>query len=227
MADGTGCVASVRLAEEQDTGRKKGYAFVDFVDVPSAERAVKAGFQVVEIHGAHGYLLHEFYSPLSNKRTDSYGGGRENRARLTLEVARQIRKAIPQDIVLGARLSCVDWAEGGLEIADTVYLSQELKKCGVDFIDCSSGFVVPDARVPFAPDFQVPFAREIRTKADILTCAVGLITDPHQAEEIIRSSSADMVFLAREMLRDPYWPIHAAKQLKQDAPVPVQYLRGY
>jgi 2,4-dienoyl-CoA reductase-like NADH-dependent reductase (Old Yellow Enzyme family) len=195
--------------------------------VKAAGRAVRAGFQVIEIHGAHGYLLHEFLSPLSNKRTDSYGGSRENRCRLILEVAEKIRNAIPQEIVLGTRLSCVDWVEGGIVIDDSAYLARELKKCGVDFVDCSSGFIAPESKPPFAPGFQVPFAREIRETAGITTCAVGLITEAKQADDIIRSAAADMVFLARAMLRDPYWPIHAAQQLGRKAEIPQQYLRGY
>lgn len=195
--------------------------------VAAAKRAVEAGFQIIEIHGAHGYLLHEFLSPLSNKRADRYGGIRENRCRLILDIATRIRALIPQDIVVGARLSCVDWAEGGITIADSVYVAQELKKRGVDFIDCSSGLVTAGAKVPFAPNFQVPFSKEIREKAAIPTCAVGLITEAGQADSIIRNGEADMVFLAREMLRDPYWPIHAAQKLGQKVDIPQQYLRAH
>lgn len=195
--------------------------------VSGARRAVKAGFQIIEIHGAHGYLLHEFLSPLSNKRKDAYGGAEENRFRLLLEVVRGIRAEVPKEIVLGARLSCTDWADGGLTIADTTRLSAQLKKGGVDFIDCSSGFVTSDAKVPFAPGFQVPFAKEIREKAGIATAAVGMITEAVQANDIIAQGEADMVFLARALLRDPYWPIHAAHQLGADADIPSQYLRGY
>jgi 2,4-dienoyl-CoA reductase-like NADH-dependent reductase (Old Yellow Enzyme family) len=197
----------------------------DFIS--AAARAVRAGFQIIELHGAHGYLLHEFLSPLSNKRSDIYGGSLENRCRLALEIAEKIRKTVPQDIILGARLSCVDWLEGGITIDDSVYLAQELKKRGVDFIDCSSGFISAEAKSPFAPGFQVPFAREIRGKTGVFTCAVGLITEAEQADEIIRSGAADMVFLARAMLRDPYWPIHAAQKLGQKAEIPPQYLRAY
>ncbi len=193
----------------------------------AALRAVAAGFQVIEIHGAHGYLLHEFLSPLSNKRPDDYGGIRENRCRLIVEIAENIRRVIPQDIVLGARLSCVDWTAGGIMLDDSVYVSQELKKRGVDFIDCSSGFVTPDAKVPFAPGFQVNFSREIRAQAAMPTAAVGLITDARQAEEIISSDGADLVFLARAMLRDPSWAIHAARELGQTPDIPAQHLRGY
>ncbi|MEZ0226610.1 MAG: NADH:flavin oxidoreductase/NADH oxidase [Alphaproteobacteria bacterium] len=195
--------------------------------VAGARRAVTAGFQIIEIHGAHGYLLHEFLSPLSNKRKDAYGGAEENRFRLLLDIARAIRAEVPRDIVLGTRLSCTDWVEGGLTIADTARLSAQLKKEGVDFIDCSSGFVTPDAAVPFAPGFQVPFAKEIREKAGIATAAVGMITQAGQANDIIAKGEADMVFLARELLRDPYWPIHAAHQLGAEADIPNQYLRGY
>ena len=196
-----------------------------FVD--AAKRAVKAGFQIIELHSAHGYLLHEFFSPLSNKRADSYGGSRDNRMRLILGIAEKIKKAVPEEIALGARLSCVDWTEDGLKIEDSVWLSAELKKRGVDFIDCSSGFVTADAKVPFAPGFQVPFAKEIREKTGILAAAVGMITEAAQADKIIKNGEADIVLLAREMLRDPYWPVHAAKKLNQDAPVPFPYLRGY
>ena len=195
--------------------------------VAGARRAAAAGFQVIELHGAHGYLLHEFMSPLSNKRTDDYGGSEENRFRLTLRIAREIRSAVPKDIVLGARLSCTDWVEGGLTIADTTRLSAQLKKEGVDFIDCSSGFVTSDAKVPFAPGFQVPFAKEIRAKAGIATAAVGMITEAAMANDIVAKGEADLVLLAREMLRDPYWPTHAALELGAELPLPPQYLRGY
>jgi 2,4-dienoyl-CoA reductase-like NADH-dependent reductase (Old Yellow Enzyme family) len=195
--------------------------------IAGARRAVTAGFQVIELHGAHGYLLHEFLSPLSNKRADNYGGSEENRFRLLLEIATAIRADVPNDIVLGTRLSCTDWADGGLTIADTTRLSAQLKKAGVDFIDCSSGFVTSDAKVPFAPGFQVPFAKEIREKTGIATAAVGFITEAEQANGIIAKGEADIVLLARELLRDPYWPTHAAQKLGADLPVPPQYLRGY
>jgi len=195
--------------------------------VTAAKRAVAAGFQVIELHGAHGYLLHEFFSSLSNKRSDAFGGTRENRARLTLDIAAKIRAAIPDNAVLGARLSCVDWIEGGIAIEDSIWLASELKKKGVDFIDCSSGFVVPGAKIPFGPGYQAGFAKQVRTGADISTAAVGFITEAKQADAIIRDGSADIVLLARAMLRDPYWPIHAAKELGIKADVPNQYLRGY
>lgn len=196
--------------------------------VAAARRSVKAGFDIIEIHGAHGYLLHEFISPLSNHRTDEYGGSEENRFRLILETARAIRAEVPKEIVVGARLSCVDWAEGGLTINDTVRLSALLKKEGVDFIDCSSGALTADAKIPAGPNYQVPFAKEIREKAGLPTAAVGFITEPQQANDIIVKGEADMVFLARAMLRDPYWPVHAAQALGgADLDVPAQYLRGY
>lgn len=195
--------------------------------VAGARRAVRAGFDIVEIHGAHGYLLHEFLSPLSNQRTDEYGGTEENRFRFMLETARAIRAEVPKEIVVGARLSCIDWKEGGLAIDDSVRLSALLKKEGVDFIDCSSGALVHDAKMTVGPNYQVPFAREIRAKANIPTCAVGLITDPQQANAIIEGGEADMVFLARAMLRDPYWPVRAAEALGAELDIPAQYLRGY
>lgn len=195
--------------------------------ITAARRAVAAGFQVIEVHAAHGYLLHEFLSPLSNKREDQYGGSEENRFRLILEICEAVRKTAPKDIAVGIRLSCTDWTEGGLTIADTVRLSQQLKTTGMDFIDCSSGFLTPDATVPFAPGFQVPFATEIREKAKIPTLAVGCITEARQADDIIHKEQADMVLLARAMLHDPYWPLHAAEALDVKADIPPQYLRGF
>lgn len=192
--------------------------------VASALRAVKAGFQVIELHGAHGYLLHEFLSPLSNARTDKYG---QDRVLLIVEIAAAVRKAVPDGIVLGARLSCVDWAPGGIEIADSVATAKRLKKEGVDFIDCSSGALVPDAKIPAGPGYQIPFAREIRAGAEIPTAAVGFITGAQQAEDIIRNGEADLVFLARAMLRDPYWAVHAARELGAEPPLPPQYARAY
>lgn len=195
--------------------------------VAAAHRVVKAGFQVIEIHGAHGYLLHEFLSPLINKREDAYGGSFENRTRIFLEISRALRAEMPKDMVIGARLSCTDWAEGGWTLDDSVKLSALLKAEGIDFIDCSSGAAVPDAKIPAGPSFQVPFAKEIRQRAGISTAAVGFITDPYQADDIIKTGQADMVFFAREMLRDSYWPLHAARILGAAADIPPQYLRGY
>jgi len=196
--------------------------------VAAAHRAVEAGFDVIEIHGAHGYLLHEFLSPLSNQRTDEYGGGFENRCRLILDIAEAIRAAIPASIVLATRLSCTDWVEGGWTIDDSVALSRELKKRGVDFIDCSSGANVADAKIPVGPGYQVPFAEAIREQAAIPTAAVGMITEAEQANALVTGGRADLVFLARAFLRDPNWPIQAAAALGLDtAEVPAQYLRGY
>ena len=196
--------------------------------VAAALRAVTAGFQIIELHGAHGYLLHEFLSPLSNKRDDDYGGSFDNRTRLILEVAAAVRAAVPADIVLAARLSCTDWIEGGWTGDDSAALSRLLKEKGVDFIDCSTGALVADANIPVAPGYQVPFAEQIRNEADIPTAAVGLITAAKQADDIIAGGKADIVLLARAFLRDPYWPVHAAHELGADTDmIPLQYLRGY
>lgn len=194
--------------------------------ISAAKRAIKAGFRVIEIHSAHGYLLHSFLSPLSNKRQDVYGGGLEDRMRLLVEVARDLRAIMPEDMPLFTRISATDWAEGGWNIDEAVVLAKALKETGVDLIDCSSGGLVPHAKVPVEPGYQVPFAERIRHDAKILSGAVGLITTPEQADEIIRSGKADLVLLAREMLRDPYWPLHAAAALKQKANWPKQYLRA-
>jgi 2,4-dienoyl-CoA reductase-like NADH-dependent reductase (Old Yellow Enzyme family) len=193
----------------------------------AARRALAAGFEVIEIHAAHGYLLHEFYSPLSNRRTDEYGGSFENRIRLTLEVAQTVRAILPDKHPLFVRISSSDWKEGGWTLDDSVKLSEHLRGMGVDLIDASSGGIVPDAKIKIGPAFQVPFAERIRQEVDILTGAVGLITDPEQAERIVRSGQADLVLLARQMLRDPYWPLHAAQVLKVHVEPPVQYLRAF
>jgi len=192
----------------------------------AARRASEAGFEAIELHFAHGYLVSEFLSPLVNKRTDLYGGPRENRMRLALEIAAAARKAIPESLPLFARLSCTDWAEGGWTLEDSVELSLRLQKAGVDLIDCSSGGVVSHAKVKVGPGYQVPFAEAIRKGTGIPTGAVGLITEPKQAEEIIASGKADAVFLARQLLRDPYWPLHAAKALGEDSAWPKQYARA-
>jgi 2,4-dienoyl-CoA reductase-like NADH-dependent reductase (Old Yellow Enzyme family) len=192
----------------------------------AAHRALTAGFDLVEIHAAHGYLLHEFLSPLANQRTDSYGGSLENRARLLLEVVEAVRGAWPQHLPLLVRISATDWAEGGWGIGDSVALARLLKPRGVDLIDVSSGGMVPHAQIPMSPGYQVPFAARIRAEAGIPTGAVGLITEPIQANDIIQQGQADLVLLAREMLRDPYWPMHAAEALSETASWPHQYLRG-
>ncbi len=192
----------------------------------AARRALLAGFRVAEIHAAHGYLLHEFLSPLSNERTDEYGGSFENRTRVVREVVRAVRGVWPAELPLFIRISSTDWVEGGWDIDQSVALALELQPLGVDLVDCSSGGNVARANIPLAPGYQVPFAERIRAESGIATGAVGLITEAHQADEIIRSGQADIVLLAREMLRDPYWPLHAAAQLGVDVEWPKQYLRA-
>ncbi len=192
----------------------------------AARRAEQAGFELVEIHMAHGYLLHQFLSPLANQRTDEYGGPIENRMRFAVEVARAVREAFPVERPVFARISATDWADGGWDLEQSVVLARELHEAGVDLVDCSSGGLVPRATIPLAPGYQVPFAEAIRARANILSGAVGLITDPTQAEAIVAGGQADLVFLAREMLRDPYWPLHAAQTLGADAAWPDQYLRA-
>lgn len=192
----------------------------------AANRALVAGFQVIELHMAHGYLLHEFLSPLVNHREDSFGGSLENRLRFPLRVARAVREEWPAELPLFVRISATDWVDGGWDIDQSVALSVQLKEIGVDLIDCSSGFAVPDEPVPFAPCFQVPFAARVRAEAGIASGAVGLITEPAQAEQIVSTGKADVVFLGRQMLRDPYWPFHAARALQVDVPWPNQYLRA-
>ena len=192
----------------------------------AARRALLAGFKVVEVHMAHGYLLHQFLSPLSNQRSDHYGGSLENRMRLPLEVVRRVRAVWPEDLPVMVRLSTTDWVDGGWDLPQSLQLCQHLKALGVDMIDCSTGGLVPDAVIPAAPGFQTPFAAAIRNDVGIATGAVGLITAAVQAEQIIATGCADAVLLARELLRDPYWPIHAATELKVDYPWPVQYERA-
>lgn len=193
-----------------------------------AERALKAGFEWLEIHAAHGYLLHEFLSPLSNKRTDDYGGSFENRVRFVLETASEVRGVWPEKLPLAVRLSCSDWVEGGWDLPQSIELARQLKKAGVDLIDCSSGGGTLDAKIPGGPGYQVHFSDAIRAQAGIATAAVGLITEPAQADEIISSGKADLALLARAELRDPYWPVRAAKALGMpEACKPaVQYGRG-
>ncbi len=193
----------------------------------AAERALRAGFQVVEIHGAHGYLLHEFLSPLSNFRRDEYGGPFDNRIRVVLDVVDSVRTVWPEDLPLFLRISCSDWVEGGWTIEDSVELARRVKPLGVDLIDCSSGGTVPTAQIPLAPGYQVPFAERIRREAGILTAAVGLITTPQQADAIVRSGQSDLVLLAREFLRDPYFGLHAAQALGAPTDVPIQYGRAF
>ncbi|MEA2165217.1 MAG: hypothetical protein QOK37_3344 [Thermoanaerobaculia bacterium] len=192
----------------------------------STQLAADAGFHVVELHMAHGYLLHEFLSPLCNVRTDEFGGSLENRMRFPLRVAERVRKTWPEELPLFVRISASDWAEGGWDLDQSIAFSKRLRDIGVDLIDCSSGGAVPGAKIALGPGYQVPFARAIRAEAGIATAAVGLITEPHQANEIISSGAADAVLLARELLRDPYWPLHAARALGVDVPWPPQYERA-
>jgi 2,4-dienoyl-CoA reductase-like NADH-dependent reductase (Old Yellow Enzyme family) len=192
----------------------------------AADRALAAGFQVIEIHAAHGYLLHEFLSPLSNHRDDEYGGTLANRMRFLLEVVIGVRKVWPATLPLFVRLSATDWTEGGLDIDETVHIASVLQRHEVDLVDASSGGNVSDASIPLSPGYQVRFAERIREEARIATGAVGLITEPQQANEIIYHGQADLIFLARELLRDPYWPMHAARALGADISWPSQYLRA-
>lgn len=192
----------------------------------AARRADEAGFDVVELHFAHGYLLHQFASPLVNDRTDEYGGSFDARVRLMLEITEAVRQVWPADKPLFARISATDWVEGGWTGDDSVRLSRLLAERGVDLVDTSTGGAVPNAQIPVGPGFQVPFARRIRSEAEVPTGAVGMITAPEQAEEIVASGSADAVLLARELLRDPHWPLHAADRLRADSLWPVQYERA-
>ncbi len=192
----------------------------------AARRAAEAGFRVVELHLAHGYLLHQFLSPLTNQRRDEYGGSFEGRVRFPLRVVTAVRDAWPADLPLFVRISATDWVEGGWDLGQSVALARLLKDAGVDLIDCSSGGLVPHAKISVGPGYQVPFASAVRQQAGIATGAVGLITEPQQAEQILQEGHADAVFLARGMLRDPYWPLHAAHALGADINWPVQYLRA-
>jgi 2,4-dienoyl-CoA reductase-like NADH-dependent reductase (Old Yellow Enzyme family) len=191
----------------------------------AARRSLEAGFEVIELHMAHGYLLHEFLSPLSNNRKDEYGGTLAARAQFPLKVAAAVRRQVPDSLPVFVRISATDWADGGWDLPQSIQFSSWLKELGVDLIDCSSGGLVPGAKIPVKPNYQVPFAAAIRAEAAIATGAVGMITEAQQAEQIISSGEADVVFLARAMLRDPYWASHAAKELGVDAPWPVQYGR--
>ena len=192
----------------------------------AARRAVEAGFRVIEIHSAHGYLSHSFLSPLSNHRTDRYGGSLENRMRFALEIASALRRVLPNGMPLFTRISATDWVEGGWDLDQSIALARCLKPLGVDLIDCSSGALVPSAKIPAGPGFQVPFAAAIRREAGILTGAVGLLTEPEQANEIITSGAADLTFLARQMLRDPYFALRAERTLGAQPHFPIQYERA-
>ncbi|HVN75313.1 MAG TPA: NADH:flavin oxidoreductase/NADH oxidase [Thermoanaerobaculaceae bacterium] len=206
------------------TGAEIGDAVSGFA--AAARRALAAGFRVVELHMAHGYLCHQFLSPLSNRRTDRYGGSLENRMRFPLEVAGAVRAAWPAELPLFVRVSATDWAEGGWTVEESVEFARRLKGAGVDLVDCSSGGLVPHARVPVGPGYQTPFAARIRAEAGIPTGAVGMITEPAQAEQIVATGQADAVLLARQLLREPYWPLRAARELGADGAWPSQYLRA-
>jgi len=192
----------------------------------AASRARESGYQVLDIHAAHGYLVHQFLSPLSNHRTDDYGGCFENRIRLLLEILDGVQREWPRDLPLFVRISATDWAEGGWNPEEAVKLAAILKGRGVDLIDCSSGGLLPDVKIPVGPGFQVKFAGRIREEAAILTSAVGLITNPQQAEEILVQGAADLIMFGRESLREPYFPLKAAAELKDEIEWPLQYIRA-
>jgi len=223
--------SAIPFAEQYPTPTALTTAEVDaIVDAfrAAAVRADAAGFDVIELHAAHGYLLHSFLSPLSNQRTDHYGGSFENRIRLLLAVVDASRAVWPEEKPIFVRISCTDWVTGGWTIDESVELAHKLKAAGVDLIDCSSGGTLPNAKIPVGAGYQTPFAERIRHEAAIATAAVGMITQPMQADELVRNGRADLVLLARELLRDPHWPIHAATLLHQRdrAPIPPQYARA-
>jgi 2,4-dienoyl-CoA reductase-like NADH-dependent reductase (Old Yellow Enzyme family) len=192
----------------------------------AAQRAVQAGYKLLEIHAAHGYLIHQFLSPLSNHRADNYGGSFENRIRLLIEIVKEVQTVWPSDLPMFVRISATDWAEGGWNIDEAVQLSSILKSNGVDLIDCSSGGMVPHAKIPLGPGYQVPFAERIKKETGVLTGAVGLITEAKQAEDILINGQADLVIIARESLREPYFALNAARVLKDNIEWPLQYLRA-
>lgn len=191
--------------------------------VQGARRAHEAGFDVIELHSAHGYLLHQFLSPISNRRTDEYGGDFAGRTRLHRELVREVRAILPEDKPLWMRISATDWVEGGWTIEESVQLARDLRALGLDLMDVSSGGSTPDAEIPIGPGFQVPFAAQIRAEADIATGAVGMLTTPEQANAIVAEGQADVVLLGRELLRNPYWPLQAASALGVPAPWPDPY----
>lgn len=217
---------SDRCATPRALETKEAYQIADKF-VHSAKLALEAGFEVIEIHMAHGYLLHQFLSPLSNFRTDEFGGSLENRMRLPLLVAKSLRDFWPSDKPVFVRISATDWTDGGWDLDQSVILCQELKKCGIDLIDVSTGGNVADAKINVKPGYQVEFASEIKRRVGILTGAVGMISEALEAEEILKSEKADAVLLGREFLREPYWPIKAAMVLGEKPEIPKQYERAY
>jgi 2,4-dienoyl-CoA reductase-like NADH-dependent reductase (Old Yellow Enzyme family) len=225
-------VAPSAVAFNEDYPMPREMTKADFEKVlkdfsKAAERSVSAGFEVVEIHAAHGYLLHEFLSPLSNKRTDEYGGSLENRMRFPLEVSKSVRKTVPENLPVFVRISATDWTESGWDLAQSIEFCRKLKEIDIDLIDCSSGGNVPHAKIPVAPNYQVEFAAEIRRKVQIPTAAVGLITEPTQAEEILQKDEADAVVIARQFLREPYFVFRAARELSAKIDyIPKQYGRA-
>jgi 2,4-dienoyl-CoA reductase-like NADH-dependent reductase (Old Yellow Enzyme family) len=223
LAFGGGLGKTPRAMEDADIARVRQ----DFV--AAAQRALTAGYEWLELHAAHGYLGHEFLSPLTNQRQDDYGGSFDNRVRFLLETTRAVRAVWPERLPLGVRLSCTDWVPGGWDLDQSVELARRLKDEGVDLIDCSSGGLVPDARIPVGPGFQVPLAERIRREAGIATAAVGMITAPAHADEIIRNGRADLALLARELLRDAEWPLRAARLLGRTTALepPPQYARAW
>lgn len=223
LAYGGGLTKLPRAMTPADIARVQN----DFV--AAAKRVLAAGYQWLELHAAHGYLMHEFLSPLSNRRTDNYGGTFENRIRFLRETAKAVRAVWPDSLPLTARLSCTDWVEGGWTIDESVELARLLKADGLDLIDCSSSGNAHAARPPSGPGYHVPLSDRIRREAGIATAVVGLITDPKQADQIVREGQADVVLLARESLRDPNWPLRAARALQVEPPLapPVQYARAW
>jgi 2,4-dienoyl-CoA reductase-like NADH-dependent reductase (Old Yellow Enzyme family) len=220
--------SAIPFAETSPVPRPLDEAEIDAIVTAfetGARRALAAGFKVIEIHAAHGYLLHEFLSPVSNQRNDRYGNSMENRMRFLLRVVERLRGLMPEEMPLFVRISATDWVEGGWDLEQSVELAIQLKGLGVDLIDVSSGGTVPYARIPVAKGYQVPFARRIREGADIRTGAVGLITDPHFADEVVTGGDANLVFIAREMLREPYWAAKAQQALGEEPAWPIQY--GY
>jgi len=227
--DGVDAPSAIAFSETYPHPRELDHAGIARVVAAfrtAAQRALAVGFQVAELHAAHGYLLHEFLSPLSNRRTDAYGGSFDNRIRLVCEAIAAIRSVWPDHLPLMLRVSATDWVEGGWTIDDTVELARRVGPLGVDLVDCSSGGNSPTAEIPVGPGYQVPFAARVRREAGVMSAAVGMITEPAQANGIVATGQADIVLLARAELRDPYWPLRAARQLGAEVEWPVQYARA-